>query len=246
MFYSQFGEDKILFEIFQRKTHGVCVEIGANNGVDDSTTLFFEKIGWKCILVEPNPFLCQEIRAVRNALVYEYAASSRSGVATLHVVEGNERSHGLSTISPTKEYLARVKNHNFFSHPVQVRTMTLDEILSNAQIVGGIDFISIDVEGHEPEVLEGFSLEKWKPTVILLENNSNVENNATSNYLNKFGYVRFFKTGVNDWYAHQTNKRLMSMRSNIRIGLTAFNEKIKRLKILLILKIRNFFGPRTI
>ena len=41
MFYSQFGEDKILSKIFQGKTQGVCVEVGANNGVDDSTSLFF-------------------------------------------------------------------------------------------------------------------------------------------------------------------------------------------------------------
>jgi|SRR3989338_683914 len=244
MFYSQFGEDKILSKIFQGKTQGVCVEVGANNGVDDSTSLFFEKIGWKCILVEPNSFLCQRIRAVRNALLYEYAASNRSGVATLHVVEGNERSHGLSTISPTKEYLARVKNHKFFSRPVEVHTMTLDDILTRAQIVDDIDFISIDVEGHEYEVLEGFSLAKWKPEIVLVENNSNTKNNPASNYLKKFDYVKFLKTGVNDWYTQRTNKRLMNIRSRIGLVLAAFNAKAYRLKILLISKIKSFLSPK--
>ena len=243
MYYSQFGEDKILFEIFQRKTSGVCVEVGANNGVDDSNTLFFEKIGWKCILVEPNPSLCREIRAVRNALIYECAASNQSGTGTLHVVEGAARSDGLSTISTDKEHHDRIKSYGFVSHPVQVRTMTIDEILTDAQINGDIDFISIDVEGHEYEAIEGFSLERWKPKIMLLEDNFNFENNIVSDYLKKFGYVRFLRTGVNDWYAHRTNKRLVNIRSKTRIMLTVLKIKTKKRirRILSIVKIRNVF-----
>jgi FkbM family methyltransferase len=248
MYYSQFGEDKILFKIFQRKTSGICIEVGAHNGVDDSTTLFFEKKGWKCVLVEPNPSLCREIRAVRNALIYECAASNRSGIRTLYVVEGAARSDGLSTISTNKEEHDRIKSYGFVSRPIQVRTMTLDEILTGAQINGDIDFISIDVEGHEYESLEGFSLERWKPMIMLVEDNSNFENNIVSNYLKKFGYVRFLRTGVNDWYAHRTNKRLVNMRSKTRIMWTALKIKaINRLRIIpLIAKIRNFLRAQIV
>jgi len=248
MYYSQFGEDKILFEIFQRKTSGVCVEVGANNGVDDSISLFFEKIGWKCILVEPNPSLCRGIRAVRNALIYECAASNRSGVGTLYVAEGAVRSDGLSTISTNKEDHDRIKSHGFGIRPVQVHTMTLDEILTDAKINGDVDFISIDVEGHEYEAIEGLSLERWKPMIILVEDNSNLKNSIVSNYLKKFGYVRFLRTGVNDWYAHRTNKRLVNMRSKMRIMWTALKIKAKnRLRrILLIVKIRNLLKAQGV
>lgn len=160
MFYSQFGQDKILFEICQRQTSGFCVEVGANNGIDDSTPLFLETIGWKCILVEPNPSLCQNIRDARNALLYEYAASNQSDTRTLYVVEGAARSDGLSTISTNEEAHATIKKHGFISSAVQVHAMTLDEILIDAQVNCDIDFISIDVEGHEYEVLEGFPLTK--------------------------------------------------------------------------------------
>ena len=243
MFYSQFGEDKILFKIFQRKTYGVCVEVGANNGVDDSTSLFFEKIGWKCILVEPDPSLCQKIREVRKSLLYESAASNRNDISILHVAEGTARSNGLSTISTNKEEHDRIKNLGFTTRPVRVQTTTLDNILIDAQVNSGIDFVSIDVEGHEHEVLEGFSLMKWKPTIMLIEDNSNFASDVIRNYLNKFGYVRFRRTGVNDWYAHLTNTRLVNTRSHVRVILSAFliKIKIKLLKIPLILKIRNFF-----
>jgi FkbM family methyltransferase len=241
MFYSQFGEDKILFDIFKGKASGVCVEVGANNGIDDSTSLFFEKLGWKCILVEPNPDLCRKIRETRNALLYEYAASNQSDTRTLYVVEGAVRSDGLSTISTNKEVHDRIKSHGFVYSSVQVHTTTLDRILIDAQINCEIDFISIDVEGHEYEVLYGFSLEKWKPFIILIEDNSNFENDIVSNYLKSFNYVRFMRTGVNDWYAHQTNSRLVNIRSKVRIMLLALKIKSKnRLsRIPLIVKIRN-------
>ena len=243
MYYSQFGEDKIHFEIFQGKTSGVCVEVGANNGVDDSTSLFFEKIGWKCILVEPNLSLCREIRASRNALIYECAASNQRGIRTLYVADGAARSDGLSTISTNKEDHERIKSLGFRSHPVQVHTMTIDEILADAQIDGNVDFISIDVEGHEYEAIEGFSLERWKPMIILIEDNSSFENNTVSKYLKNFGYFRFQRTGVNDWYAHRTNKRLVNMKSKARIIWIASKIRVKnRLrKIPLILKIRDYF-----
>jgi FkbM family methyltransferase len=240
VFYSQFGEDKILFEIFQRKTSGICVDVGANNGVDDSISLFFEKIGWKCILVEPNPSLCQGMRSVRNALIYECAASNQSGTATLHIVEGAVRSDGLSTISTDKKEHDKIKSYGFTSRPVGVRTMTLDEILADAQINGDIDFISIDVEGYEYEVLEGLSLERWNPKIMVLEDNSNFEDSTVSNYLKKFGYIRFMRTGVNDWYAHRTDRQLVNMKSKARVMCTALIIKAKnRLRRILSIVKRN-------
>lgn len=230
MFYSQFGEDKILFEIFKRKTVGVCVEVGANNGVDDSTSLFFEKIGWKCILIEPNPVLCQMIHAARNASLYECAVSDRHGVATLYIAEGNERAHGVSMIcevNAEEEARNKIKSYGFTCRPVQVDTRTLDEILVEQNLSYGIDFVSIDVEGHELEVLRGFSIERWTPIVIIVEDNSNFEDPSIVNYLKKFGYVRFLRTGVNDWYAHRTNKRLVNIRSETRIMWMARKIKVK-------------------
>ncbi len=215
MFYSQFGEDKILNDIFRGKTSGLCVEVGANNGMEDSTTLFFEQLGWKCILVEPNPDLCNVIKQRRKAKVYQCAASDKKGVVTLFVVEGAERSHGLSTISSDLEVHKRIESHGFNTSAIEVSTLSLNEIFEDAQINEPIDFISIDVEGHEKKVLEGLTLEKWKPTILLIEDNSNIENDAVHSYLKEYGYVRFKRTGVNDWYAHESNKQLINLKSDM-------------------------------
>ena len=240
MFYSQFGEDRILFDIFKGKKHGTCIEVGANDGVNDSTSYFFEKLGWNCILVEPNPDLCRQIRSVRNGVLYEYAASSSHHVTTLYIAEGAERAHGVSTISDDKEIHNRIKNYRFSCRPVAVQTKTLDEMLLDAQISADIDFISIDVEGHELEVLEGFAIEKWKPTIILVEDNSNYESNIVSNYLKKYGYVRFKRTGVNDWYSSRKDKQLVNLKNRASYCLGALITKsINRLrKNLIVMRLK--------
>jgi FkbM family methyltransferase len=226
-FYSQFGEDELLFKIFQEKSNGFCIEVGANNGIDDSTSLFFEKLGWKCILVEPNPVLCRQLRDVRHALIYECAVSNENTTVTLHVVEGTPRSHGMSTISTDAIVHERIKKHGFVSVPVRVQTMTLNQILDDARVDAGIDFVSIDVEGHELEVLRGFSIEKWRPTIMLIEDNSNFVNTAVGDYLKRFGYVKFKRTGVNDWYAHRSNKQLVTLRNRIAVRSVVFMTRSK-------------------
>src|SRR5262249_34889134 len=84
-----------------------------------------------------------------------------------------------------------------------------------------------DVEGHELEVLRGFSIEKWRPTIMLIEDNSDFANTAVCDYLRRFGYVRFKRTGVNDWYAHRSNKQLVTLSNRIAVRSVAFITRSK-------------------
>lgn len=244
MYYSQFGEDKILAEIFNRKNEGLCIEVGANDGVNDSNTMHFENVGWNCILIEPNPVLCKMIRTSRKATLIEVAASDKNGETTLFVAEGAERAHGVSTINSAEEALNKIKSYGFTYSEVQVKTRPLNEILDSLKIDRAIDFISVDVEGHELEVLKGFSLDRWRPTVILVEDNSNFDNADVSNYLKEFGYLRFMRTGVNDWYAHKTNKTLVNLCSRSKYNWISFNASAKNKirKIPGVLKVKRFLS----
>lgn len=227
-YYSQFGEDEILAKIFNEKNNGLCIEVGANDGINDSTTMYFEKIGWDCILVEPNPVLCNLIRASRSATLVEVAASDRSGEATLFVAEGAERAHGVSTISSSEESLSKITSYGFSYREIKVQTKTLEEILNEVKLDGQIDFISIDVEGHELEVLKGFSVERWSPTVILLEDNSNYDNPDVSDYLRKVDYLPFLRTGVNNWYAHRKNRKLVNFYSRGKYNWNMLKVRAKK------------------
>lgn len=236
VFYSQFEEDKLLFRLFKQKTVGLCVDVGANDGMNDSNSLFFEKIGWTCILVEPNPDLCSQIRGMRSCRLHECAASNREGHIVLYIAEGDERAHGVSTVDVDE------RRCEFTYKPVTVNSKTLDTILAESQIDRELDFVSIDVEGHELEVLKGFSLEKWSPTILIVEDNTKFQDCTVARYLKGHGYRAFKRTGVNNWYIHQQRMkdyvRFTDMVSYWCIKVKCHLKNVLR-KVPLIVKVKN-------
>jgi hypothetical protein len=105
-FYSQYGEDRLLHELFSHRKTGFCIEVGGFDGITGSTTLFFEKLGWKCLIVEPMPEFCEKIRRVRHCELVQAAASDSNGEATFHVAEGVET---LSTLEYNESHANRVR-----------------------------------------------------------------------------------------------------------------------------------------
>jgi FkbM family methyltransferase len=200
-FYSQNGEDAALSRIFT-SDRGVCVEVGANDGVTLSNSYYFDQLGWRSILVEPNPTLCREIRLRRGerTVLFECAASSSNGTGRLNMGSGSDNMY--STLEPSAG--DPQTNHSFME--ITVPTRTIDSILEEAGL-GPIDFVSIDVEGHEMVVLSGIDLGRWKPRIVLLEDNKDLLDDAVQDHMRKAGYLRFYRTGSNDWYARRVERR---------------------------------------
>ena len=204
-YFAQFGEDRILDAIFLHRSEGNCVEVGANDGMTDSMTYHFELFGWNCLLVEPIPDLARKISVKRNCIVKNYAASSEEGEASFIIAE---EALGMSGLELTRKQLQAITRAGGTQKEIKVRKKTLDGILEESNF-REIDFISIDVEGHELEVLKGFSLEKFNPRIVLLEDNSNQTDAAVQNYMKSKGYIIFKRTGVNDWYALENDRELI-------------------------------------
>jgi len=228
MSYSQFREDEKLAKILGDRP-GVCVEVGANDGVLGSNTLLFEQRGWACVLVEPNPILCEKLRRNRTGMIHECAVSDKFGDVTLQIVEGPEGADGMSTISTNPADHERFKELGFTSFPRVVACRTLDSVLEASAIDRPIDFISIDVEGVELQVLRGFSLERWRPRILLIEDNSGLFHTTVAHYMQAHGYARFDRTGVNDWYGRVGDSKLVNLWSRLRtralfIGIPLFRQ----------------------
>jgi len=219
-FFSQNGEDVVLSRIFSQKT-GVCVEVGAHDGVVLSNTYHFEQAGWKCILVEPNPVSCREIRGKRSrqSTLFECAASHSSGTATLNAGTGDE------DIYSTLEPVGQGRSHEAFQ-TIEVRKRTLDSILDETG-VSTVDFISIDVEGHELHVLHGLTLSRWNPRILLVEDNSDFTDGAVTNYLRCAGYFRFYRSGANDWYAPRGASRVKLLMRIVASGKFSWKGLVK-------------------
>ena len=211
-FYSQWGEDRLLRRIFRSKTSGIAIEVGGFDGVTFSNTYHFEQLGWKTIVVEPMPEFARKIRANRKTDLYECAAGAKEGEAVLNIAKGAE---DLSTFNPSGYQLENIKFHGGTLEQVKVQVRTLDSILTSAG-VGSLDFVTIDVEGHEEEALAGFTLSRWKPEIVIIEDISMGAGTAIKNIMQAKGYRCFMTTGCNDWFAPVTSGHYFSFRSKCR------------------------------
>lgn len=203
-YFAQFGEDRILDAIFHHRSEGHCVEVGANDGISGSMTYHFELIGWNCLLVEPIPDLARKISEKRKCIVKNFAASSSEGEATFYVADADE---SLSSLTLSGDQKKRIRDQGSGVREIRVTKRTLDRILKEAD-VSRIDFITIDVEGHELEVLRGFTVDVFQPRIIIVEDNSNQVDNRILTHLEDRGYVFIRRTGVNDWYARQEDTEI--------------------------------------
>ena len=169
---------------------GYFVEVGANDPRERSQTWLLERSGWTGVLIEPQPDLAAELRGKRKAKVFAVACSSpdNAGRELLLHVSGPLSSLDRARMAPGARP-ERVIN-------VQVRT--LDSILAEAGSPTSFDFLSIDVEGHEIEVLRGFDIGRWRPRLILLEDH--VADLSRHRYLTAAGYRIIRRYENNGWY----------------------------------------------
>ncbi|MFN3566853.1 MAG: FkbM family methyltransferase [Burkholderiaceae bacterium] len=170
------------------------VDVGANDPVKDSQTWHLEQRGWSGLLIEPLPALAARLRAERRAVVIEAACTSaeRSGQTAKLKVAGawSSLESGLRVTDAVVQ------------GEIEVRLVTLDEILQSHGIAS-VDFVSIDVEGHELEVLRGFSLERYRPQLVLIEDHA--LDLSRHRALTARGYRLVRRTGLNAWYVPATS-----------------------------------------
>lgn len=182
-------EVRLVQEFLSNIKNGFFVDVGAADPTIGSQTWHLEQLGWNGIVIEPRPDCAEKLRQSRRAKVYEVACSSarNRGTAQLNV------KGGYSTLNPTM-VVAGLRPQA----AIQVDARTLDEILADAKAPSPIDFISIDVEGHEIEVLDGFDLARWRPRLILVEDH--VLDLRLHRTLISRGYSWVRRTGLNGWY----------------------------------------------
>ena len=179
-----------LIAAFFSDRRGYFVEVGANDPHARSQTFHLEQAGWSGVLIEPQPELAGKLRANRTAKVFAVACSAPENAGRampLHIAGP------LSALN--RERMAPGAAPETI---IQVPVKTLDSVLEEAGTHPGFDFLSIDVEGHEIEVLRGFDLARWRPRLILLEDH--VRDLAKHRYLTSRGYRIVRRYENNGWY----------------------------------------------
>ena len=211
IFESQHGEDVFLWKLFNRKSKGLCVEVGAFDGKSCSNTFAFESLGWDCILVEPDPEMAQRCRENRPASQVIQAAigpAGANGSVTFHKVRSEAAWSGMMSFTEgNPDHLEKCRRMGAKIEEVTVPYRSLNDVLAGVE--SPIDFISIDVEGHELEVLDGFDLEKFRPTVIMTECTYDRDKDLVGEYLVARGYRRETTIGCNHVFVRSTDERRM-------------------------------------
>ena len=159
MYYSQQGEDRILYEKFLNYRNGFFLELGATNGIDCSNTLFFEKeLGWSGVLIEPtNRF--NELKNNRpNCHCFNFAISEVEG--ELDFIDAGNMSGLVHTMHEKHKHGWGLQAHT----PYRIKSLPMSKI-TNGLNIKKIDLFSLDVEGGEFEVLNSFD---WNIPVYII------------------------------------------------------------------------------
>ena len=200
-FYSQNFEDVILARCFSQTIKGFYIDVGAHLEEVDSVTKFFYDKGWAGINIEPviefaNTFICRD----RDTTIC-CAAGSEEKVLPMSI----SLDSGLSTFNTLNSTAIEIQGHTLEERHIQVRR--LDSILEDLGIdQKSFEFLKIDVEGSELDVIKGINLFKYRPRVILCEvtePNTTVmmrEFGSICQAIELFDYQKIHFDGLNQWW----------------------------------------------
>ena len=197
--YSQLGQDKDVLEYFQYKRNGYFLNVGAHEGIElDNTYLLEKDYGWRGICFEPSPKTFPKLinnRPLCNnqqALLYDQAGKK------VYFYEAD-------VLAGVSDDIGIHKDTVLLSKKIELVTTTLNLVLDRENAPKNIDFMSLDTEGSELNVLKGLNLDKYKIEFIDLEHNfEEPKRTEIRNYLERRGYVYFRQNEFDDYYIRRS------------------------------------------
>jgi FkbM family methyltransferase len=190
--YSQLKQDIFVLTMLSNKSNGYFIEVGAGDGINFSNTYLLEKnFNWNGILIEPNKTFYEACLESRKCKIVNKLLLNREN-QKVRFYEKNigefSHSEGFGNLSASE-----VKSE------YEVETIKFEEIFNDSNLTLEIDFLSIDTEGSESEILQSIDFSQFKPTVICIEHNYDKRNRIFFlKYLSKKGYKLIYP-GISRW-----------------------------------------------
>lgn len=203
--YAQNREDVILWRALSHISNGFYIDVGANHPTDDSVTKAFYERGWNGINIEPLPLHVQQLHQERTRDInLGIAAGSYEG----HINIFDTPIRGWATASQITAKTHRESGLDVTE--INVPISRLDTIWEQ-YVDRPVNFLKIDVEGFEEEVLKGLNLLKHRPWIIIIEatkpNSPEIEANWDA-LITDHSYSLVYFDGLNRYYLSEEHSDL--------------------------------------
>lgn len=203
--FSEHGEEKIIESFFNKKLGGIVLEVGARNGITDSNSRdLIKNYTWTGILIEPDRRqfleLCKNYEKSDRVFLFNNVLGEKSGKEIVfHIVEdsGSHPSAGHGTYSESFKNRAERMSKIRYTKSETMITKTMTEILLSLGITK-VDYISIDCEGTDLEVLEGLDLNVIDVSMISIEPSAGTQ--IVTRIFDSKGYRLYNRTRGNVFY----------------------------------------------
>ena len=197
--YSQLGQDLWVIEQTAHKKNGFFVEFGATNGVLLSNTYLLEQeFDWTGICAEPNPKFYKELIQNRNCIVSDDCIGPKTGEQVSFVLA--DVYGGIQDYAFVDKHSAKREAYQDMGDVIEVTTISLNEFLLKHKAPPNIDYLSIDTEGSEYDILVNFPFENWNIKLMTVEHNNSDYRDSIRGLLISKNYEIFKEAGFEDWF----------------------------------------------
>ncbi len=186
------------------KRDGFFVEFGATNGITMSNSHILEHhFGWSGIVAEPNPDYHERLARERSCAISHKCVYSRTGEVMKFLCTEKPMFSRLEAINPEDHNEETMRSTH---READVETITLNDLLDQHNAPDEIDYMSVDTEGSELEILNAFDFERRQVKLFTIEHNFTPLRQEIFTLMTEKGYVRRFAeyTRFDDWYVHRS------------------------------------------
>jgi len=200
--YSQDLEDIFINEYFKNKNCGFYIDIGCYHPIKYSNTALLYNRGWKGINIDMNSTSIDLFNIARNRDINICSAISSTNKQVTQFID-----HSYSPVNTIDKKYSDIISKKLSIKPFiekKIQTYTLSQVLKKYKLlINQVDFLNIDVEAHDYEVLKGIDFVKIKPKIICIEIenfSSKLNFEKINNYLKKYNYIFIKKIGLNGFF----------------------------------------------
>lgn len=214
--HSQFNEDLLLDLLLSQKQNGFYLDVGANDpNINNNTQRFYDR-GWSGINIEPGIKPYQDLCAARpRDLNLNMGVGSEKGTLTFYDIIGDTSISSFDR--ETAQKMATAFGRKIVPTPITVNP--LRDIIAQHAPETAIDFLSVDAEGVDLDVLKSNDWEKYRPSIVMVEMNNEVV--GITNFLNSKNYILVFNNQYNGIFVDlkTSDSQLSAMLKKNYIGV---------------------------